>query len=60
MKKIYIKPAIKNTVLLCNDSLLTASASKGIYNDDIASGSEAFSNKEGAYDIWNNDDSNIW
>lgn len=59
MKKIYIKPAIKNTILLCNDSLLTASAPKGMY-DDTASGSESFSNKEGVYDIWNNDDSNIW
>lgn len=60
MKKIYIKPVLKNTKLLCNASLLTASDPKGLYDDDLADGSEAFSNEEGAHDIWGNEGNDIW
>lgn len=60
MKKRYNKPVLKNTMLLCNASLLTASAPQGVYDDDLANGSDAFSNEEGKHDIWGNDGNGIW
>lgn len=62
MKKIYSKPILKFIDLDSSELLMTGSNRLNIYTEggSYGSGDEALCNEEGGYDIWGNEDNDIW
>lgn len=61
MKKTYNKPVLKSVRLWAAEQLMVISGGNSLgLNEESHGGTEAYSNQEGAHDIWGNEGNGIW